>query len=357
LEKDYINIKGAVFMVRIGLLGCGFVATFYMQGLSEVPGQQVTIVYGRDKSKAEEFAARWHIPLACDDMTAVAASPDVDLVIIALPNHVHLGAALLAARNKKHVVCTKPLARNAEEARQMLEAVRQAGVIHGYAETEVFSPAVMRARTLIDEGAVGRVLTVRSREAHAGPHAPHFWDTTLAGGGALLDMGCHTIEAARYFIGKGVRPVEILAWGATRVHSDKTSGEDDAIALLRFEDGAIAQSELSWTARGSLDLRNEIYGTEGSIFTDVTRSTPINAFVRSTSSYLLEKAESNTGWIFPLPDEARVYGYHEEMKHFVECVAEGKTPCETFEDGLIVNTILDAAYRSMREHCWIAIEL
>jgi predicted dehydrogenase len=273
-----------------------------------------------------------------------------------LPNKAHLEAARLAAAHHKHVVCTKPLGRNAQEARQMLEAVERAGVLHGYAETEVFSPAVIRARSLIEEGAVGRVLSVRSREAHAGPHAPHFWDAEEAGGGALLDMGCHTIEAARYFIGKEVRPVEVLAWGDTLVHSDKTTAEDNAVVLLRFENGALGQSELSWTARGSLDLRNEVFGTEGSIFTDVTRSTPINAFVRSTGSYLLEKAESDNGWVFPLPDEARVYGYHEEMKHFVECVARNVMPRETFADGLAVNTIVDAAYQSIREHRWIPLE-
>jgi len=125
---------------------------------------------------------------------------------------------------------------------------------------------------------------------------------------------------------------------------------------MRFADGSLAQSELSWTARGSLDLRNEIFGTEGSLFTDVTRSTPINGFVRGTGSYLLEKAESNSGWVFPLPDEARVYGYHEEMKHFVACVARREQPRETFADGLVVNTIIDAAYRSMREHRWIALD-
>ncbi len=239
----------------------------------------------------------------------------------------------------------------------MLKAVQDAGVLHGYAETEVFSPAVIRARSLIDEGAVGRVLTVRSREAHAGPHAAHFWDAEEAGGGALLDMGCHTIEAARYFIGKDVRPVEVLAWGDTLVHNGRTSAEDNAVVLLRFENGALGQSELSWTARGSLDLRNEVYGTEGSIFTDVTRSTPISAFVRSTGSYLLEKAESDSGWVFPLPDEARVYGYHEEMKHFVECVARHEMPRETFADGLVVNVIIDAAYQSIREHRWVPVEL
>ncbi|QBD78869.1 Gfo/Idh/MocA family oxidoreductase [Ktedonosporobacter rubrisoli] len=344
-------------MVRIGMLGCGFLATFYMQGLAEVPNQQVVTVYGRDKGKAAAFAQRWNIPESTDDMEAVAAREDVDLVIIALPNALHLPATRLIASHKKHIACTKPLARNAEEARQMLEAVQQAGIIHCYGETEVFSPAVIRAKSLIDEGSIGRILTVRSREAHAGPHAPHFWNAEEAGGGALLDMGCHTIEAARYFIGKDIKPVEVLAWGDTMVHTDKTTAEDNAIVLLRFENGAIGQTEVSWTARGSLDLRNEVYGTEGSIFTDVTRSTPINAFVRSTNAYLLEKAESNTGWIFPLPDEARVYGYHEEMKHFVECVAQGKQPRETFTDGLIINTIMDAAYRSMREHRWVPIEI
>lgn len=343
-------------MVRIGVLGCGFVATFYMQGLAEVPDQQVVAVYGRDRAKAQAFAARWGIARATDDMEAVASASDVDLLLIALPNRLHLEAAQLAARHGKHVVCTKPLGRNAHEARQMLEAVARAGILHGYAETEVFSPAVIRARALIEEGAVGRVLTVRSREAHAGPHAPHFWDAEEAGGGALLDMGCHTVEAARYFIGKEVRAVEVLAWGDTLVHGDKTSAEDNAVVLLRFENGALGQSELSWTARGSLDLRNEVYGTEGSIFTDVTRATPINAFVRATGSYLLEKAESASGWVFPLPDEARVYGYHEEMKHFVECVARGQTPRETFADGLIVNTIIDASYQSMREHRWISLD-
>ncbi len=344
-------------MVRIGLLGCGFVATFYMQGLSEVPGQEVVAVYGRDRDRAASFAARWGIREWSDDMAAVASRADVDLLLIALPNRVHLEAVRLAAGHKKHVVCTKPLGRNADEARHMLEAVRAAGVLHGYAETEVFSPAVIRAKGLIDEGAIGRVLTVRSREAHSGPHAPHFWNAEETGGGALLDMGCHTIEAARYFIGKEVKPVEVLAWGATLMHGERTAAEDNAVVLLRFENGALGQSELSWTARGSLDLRNEVFGSAGSIFTDVTRATPINAFVRSTGGYLLEKAESDSGWVFPLPDEARVYGYHEEMKHFVACVARGETPRETFEDGLAINIIVDAAYRSIREHRWVPIDL
>ena len=84
----------------------------------------------------------------------------------------------------------------------MVRVVRDAGVMAGYAETEVFSPNVMQAREMIEAGAIGDVLTVRAREGHSGPHADHFWDAETAGGGALLDLGCHTIEAARYFFGK-----------------------------------------------------------------------------------------------------------------------------------------------------------
>ncbi len=340
-------------MVDIGLLGSGFVAEFYMQGLRDVPNQRVIVNYSRTEERGREFAQKWGIPTTTTRVEDVVQNDSLDLILIALPNHLHREAALACAEAHQNVVCTKPLARNASEARDMLAAVQDAGVIHGYAETEVFSPAVMQARQLIERGSIGDVLSVRSREAHAGPHSPHFWDPDLTGGGALMDMGCHCIEAARYFIGKEVRPVECLAWGELLYHHDKTRAEDSAVLLLRFEGGQMSITETSWIARGGLDLRNEVYGTMGTVFTDVTRGTPVTAFVMGAGAgYIVEKAEADTGWVFPCVDEARVYGYHEEMRHFVECVAEGQMPRETFEDGYIVNVILDAAYRSMQSKKW-----
>src|SRR5260370_12330044 len=110
-------------MFRIGLLGCGFLATFYMQGLAEVPNQQVTIVYGRDKRKAADFAARWNIPRSSDAMLAVAADKDVDLLVIALPNNLHLEAALLAAQHKNNVTFTTPLPLNTPQPPNMLSPI------------------------------------------------------------------------------------------------------------------------------------------------------------------------------------------------------------------------------------------
>jgi predicted dehydrogenase len=243
-------------MIKLGLLGSGFVATFYMNGLRDVPNQEVVVNYSQKEKNAKSFAKEWKIPKWTTDMTEVTENPEVDLVIIALPNFVHKEAALLACKSGKNVVCTKPLARNAKEAKVMLDTAEKAGVLHGYAETEVFSPAVMKARDVIERGGIGDVFWVRSREAHYGPHSEWFWDPALSGGGALMDMGCHCVAAARYFIGKDVKAVETLAWGETLVHNIKC--EDNALLMVRFEGKQMGQAEASWSSRGGLDLRNEV---------------------------------------------------------------------------------------------------
>lgn len=341
--------------VRIAMLGGGFVAEFYMQGLKDVPGQEVVVVASRKEDTAQVFAQRWTIPEVTDSFDRTIARDDIDLYLIALPNFLHRDIAVSLAQAGRNQVCTKPLGRNAREAREMLDAVTDAGVLNGYAETEVFSPAVVRAEQLVRSGSIGKVLWVRSRESHFGPHAPWFWDPELAGGGALVDMGCHCFEAARYFFGKDVRPVEVMAWTDT-LHHD-TKAEDNALAIVRFESGGIAHAEVSWTSRGGLDLRNEVHGTEGAIFTDVTRSTPVEAFTTAPSGYVVEKAESDQGWVKPVPEEAFVYGYQAEMKHFVDACRQGIAPRETYYDGYVVNSMIDATYRSSESRTWQPIDL
>jgi len=343
-------------IVRIGMLGSGFVADFYMDGLREVPVTEVVANYSRSEERANEFGRRHGVARQYTTMEDLCADREVEMVVIGLPNHLHLPAVRAAAAERKAIVCTKPLARNGHEAADMVNLARDAGVMHAYAETEVFSPDVMRARQMIESGAIGDVLTVRAREAHSGPHAQHFWDAETAGGGALLDMGCHTVEAARYFFGKEHRIKDVFAWGATMVHNDRTTGEDNAVLLLRLEDGRTSLTEASWTAKGGMELRNEIYGTMGRIVTD-TSSTRLRAFIQQPAGYLMEKADAEVGWVFPIPDEARVYGYHEEMRHFVDCFVKGEQPREDFIDGYIVNSVLDAAYKSMKSGHWEAVHI
>jgi predicted dehydrogenase len=342
-------------LINIAMLGSGFVAEFYMQGLANVNGQQVSVNYSRSDKRAGAFAARWNIPEFSTDLSKIISRTDIDLYLIALPNEEHLPVAQLLANQRRNQVCTKPLARNGREARAMLKAVNKSGALHGYAETEVFAPAVVKAREMIEQGGIGRVIWVRSRESHSGPHSAHFWDIAKTGGGAMHDLGCHCIEAARYFFGKEDPVVEVMGWGDTLVHRKRTKGEDNALLILRFASGGIGHCELSWSTLGGLDLRNEVHGTEGSIFTDVTRQTSIASFTKKPAGYVVEKADIDFGWTKPLPEEAFTYGYQAEMKHFVECVREGRTPRETYEDGYIVNCILDAGYQSMRSKKWVGV--
>jgi predicted dehydrogenase len=343
--------------VNIAMLGSGFVAEFYMQGLANINGQQVVVNYSRTPKRAREFGVRWHIPEQATKLSKVISRNDIDLFVIALPNEEHLTAAVALAKAKRNQVCTKPLARNRREAKAMLAAARKSGAMHGYAETEVFAPAVVKARETVERGGIGRVLWVRSRESHSGPHSPHFWDVEKTGGGALNDLGCHCIEAARYFFGKEDPVAEVMAWGANLVHKKKTKGEDNALLVMKFASGGIAHCELSWTTLGGLDLRNEVHGVEGSIFTDVTRGTPISSFTTKSAGYVVEKADIDFGWTRPLPEEAFTYGYQAEMRHFVECVRDGRAPRETYEDGYVVNCILDAGYESMRSNRWVRVKV
>jgi predicted dehydrogenase len=342
--------------VSLGLLGSGFVAGFYMDGLRDVPGARVVANYSRSSDRASEFGRLHDIPRQYTDVAELCNDSDVEIVVVGLPNHMHVDAIKAAAAAGKAIVCTKPLARNADEAAEIVRTVEKAGVMHGYAETEVFAPNVVRAREMIESGAIGEVITVRAREAHSGPHAPHFWDADMAGGGALLDMGCHTIEAARYFFGKDVPMTEAFAWGATLSHGDKTTGEDNAVALIKFANGGMSITESSWSMKGGMELRNEITGTGGRLITD-SMSTPVHGFISNSAGYLMEKADADTGWVYPIPDEARVYGYADEMRHFIDCYRTGARPRETFVDGYVVNAALDACYRSMKSGRWEPIEL
>jgi predicted dehydrogenase len=343
-------------MLRIGLAGSGFVAGYYCEGLANVAGQQITWNLSLEREEANVFGHRWSIPNQTTDPVELCNRPDVDLVIVATPNASHRQLVELAAAARKPVVCAKPLGRTAAEAAEMVELVRRAGITHGYAETEVFAPAVVRVSELIESGALGRVLTVRSREAHSGPHAEHFWDTQSTGGGALLDMGCHMVEVSRMFFGKDHKPEAVFAWGATLVHGERTNGEDNAVFLVRFAGERVAVCETSWTTQGGMELRNEVYGTTGRAITDTHQSNVV-AFTAAGAGYVVEKADVQGGWVNIVPEEAFTYGYHGEMRHFVECATAGTMPRETFVDGYIVNAVIDAAYRSMRSGRWEDVSL
>src|ERR1700742_2386915 len=344
-------------MPNIAMLGSGFIARFYADSsLGQRSRDKIVSVYCRRKESAGKFAKDYHGKHATTEMEEAIAHPEVDIVCISLPNNLHEFAVLLCCKHRKAVMTTKPLGRNATEARRMLEAVEDAGIFNSYLEDLVYTPKCLKAYESVKNGALGRILWAKSRETHPGPHSDWFWDIEQAGGGCILDLCCHCVEIARSFIGKDIRPVEVMCWADTQVKP--IDAEDHAIALVKYENGAIGQFEVSWTFRGGLDLRDEVMGTEGTIWINNFLRTGLEMFTTGKGAdYVAEKAESNTGWLFPVGDELNDLGYNHMFADVFNSLEKGQAPKETFYDGYIVNAILDAAYRSAKTKLWEPVQL
>ena len=342
---------------KVTMLGTGLIGMFYTMTLHNQRGaDRVHIAYSRREERATVFAEEWNIPHATTDLAEAINHPETDTVVIGLPNNLHLKAVELAAEAGKGILCTKPLGRTAEEAKAMLDIVENAGVFSGYLEDLVYPPKTLKALESVRNGALGKILWVRSRETHPGPHSDWFWDLEQAGGGAIVDMGCHCIEIIRNFVGKNNKPLEVMCWADTLVHP--IDAEDHGIALIRFESGAMGQFEVSWAFRGGMDLRDEVSGSEGTIWLNHWLRTGFEMFTAvGQGGYVAEKAESDTGWLFPVGDEVAELGYRDMFLDMFNAIDEGREPLETFYDGYVVNAIIDACYKSATSKQWEAIEI
>jgi predicted dehydrogenase len=342
---------------NITMLGSGLIGMFYTMTLHGLRSRdRVSVVYSRKEQRARQFAQDWNVRDWTTDLEEAINHPGTDVVVIGLPNNLHEAAVLASVRAGKAVLCTKPLGRNAAEAKRMLDAVEEAGVFAGYLEDLVYTPKTLKALRSTRDGALGRVLWARSRETHPGPHSDWFWNREISGGGAIVDMGCHCIEISRNFIGKDVRPLEVMCWADTQVHP--IDAEDSAVGLVRYASGAIGQFEVSWTFRGGMDLRDEVSGTEGTLWLNHWLRTGHEMFTaQGEKGYVSEKAESETGWLFPVGDETGELGYVEMFADMLDALDEGRQPMETFYDGYVVNAVMDAAYRSAESKQWETVLL
>ncbi len=343
--------------MKIAMLGSGFIGRFYADSIQGYRSKdKIVAIYSRKEESAKKFAIDYHVPFSTIVLEEAIARPEVDVVCISLPNFLHEEAVMLCCKHKKAVMTTKPLGRNSAEAKRMLEAVETAGIFNGYLEDLVYTPKFIKAQQSVKSGALGRILWAKSRETHPGPHSDWFWDIEQAGGGCILDLGCHCVEIGRSYIGKDIKPIEVMCWADTQVKP--IDAEDHAIGLVKYENGAIGQFEVSWTFRGGLDLRDEVMGTEGTIWVNSFLRTGFEMFTTGKSAdYVAEKAESNSGWLFPVGDELNELGYNHMFMDMFDALEKNTQPRETFYDGYVVNSILDAAYKSVKTKQWEPVQL
>lgn len=337
--------------VRFAILGGGLMSENHVKALRASPKTRLVGVAdvardrGGRRGRAAELAEKMKVERHWDDHRRLLEDPSVEAVLIVLPNHLHAPMALEALEAGKHVVIEKPLCLRLEEADQIIALSKAKGLVVGYAEELPFCPKFVRAKELVRAGVVGELFFLKQTEAHSGPYSPWFFDPPLAGGGALMDMGCHSIEYARFIYDK--RPVtKVTAQMSTYLHRDRATPrgmlEDQVLLHLEFEGGATALLESGWTLHGGMESVSRHQGTRGVLDVDLLRGNGLRLFSLDGLG-----AEGLTpGWTVPELDWLFENGYPQELTEFAQAIREGRTPSESAEDGRAVLEIMWAAYAS-----------
>ncbi len=230
--------------VRVGLIGSAFSSNIHAEAFEEVPEAVIVAACSPNRGHVAEFAQKWKVPVAVTDYRKLLDRKDIDVVVVGIPNDLHREVVVAAAKAGKHVILEKPIAHTLKDADAIVDACRKHKVKLMYAETICFSPKYVRAKKLVEEGAVGKLYMVKQGEKHSGPHSDWFYDVKRSGGGSLMDMGCHGIEWARWMYGKP-KPKSVVAHCQRVLHTERTKGEDNSVVIVEFEGGGIAVIENS----------------------------------------------------------------------------------------------------------------
>jgi myo-inositol 2-dehydrogenase/D-chiro-inositol 1-dehydrogenase len=370
--------------LRIGLVGYGFMGRTHSNAYQQVNHffespyrPELTAVAGRDDEKVRSFAERWGYQSVETDWRTLVGRNDIDLIDIASPNDTHAEIAIAAARAGKMVLCEKPLGRNLDEARAMVDAVEQTGVRNMVWYNYRRVPAVTLAKQLIDEGALGRIFHYRAKflqdwtiSSKVPLGGTGLWrlDASVAGSGVTGDLLAHCIDTALWLNG----PIETVTGMTETFIKERTralTGEtepvriDDASAFLaRFRNGSLATFEATRYARGHKALYTfEINGEKASIAWDLHDLHRLQFFDYSDDSQL-------RGWRSIHVTE----GEHPYMKHWwvpglqigyehtfihqaadlLSSLSDNTAPGPTFRDALSTETVIDAVLKSASTGAW-----
>lgn len=308
--------------MRIGLVGAGWVMDFHARAALEHPRAELVAAANWREPSLRRLAGRHGIPRVTTDWRALAADAEVDAVVVATPNALHAPQAIAFLEAGKHVLVEKPMAPTVAEADAMVAAARGSGAFLMVAHCWRFHPDVQALRARVEAGDLGEIVKTRGYGAHArwGPSG-WFTDPVLAGGGALLDMGVHAIDTARYLLGDP-EPVRVSAAVGTR-YGDYAV-DDDAVLLITWSNRTNSVVESGWwqPQAGGLEADTELYGTAG--------------YAR-----VWELTEPPPGY-----EHCTQPMYSAQLAEFVDAVTAGRQPRPSGEDGRVVVGIVEQAYAS-----------
>lgn len=314
--------------LRVALLSTAHVhADSWANCLRQVPGARLTTIYDDDAQRGQQAAAKFGVSCTADLHAALAAA---DAVLIASENVHHTTLVLAAAETGKHVLCEKPLAIRTEDGVRMVEACRKAGVQLMTAFPVRFFPSVVRAKQLIDQGRIGRILAIKGTNRGYLPPG-WFTDPSKSGGGAVMDHTVHVADLMRWFTGAEV--TEVYAEVGTLFHDLQV--EDAGLLSFEFSNGVFATLDTSWSRGPGYytwgDVTMEIIGTAGTLSLD--------ALSQHLDLYDHQKLQPRIlGW-GDTSDDAM-------MREFVAAIRDNRPPAVTGVDGLRASEVAIAAYAS-----------
>lgn len=326
--------------LRVGIVGCGLIGTRRAE-VASATGDEIVAVTDVDEDRANALAERVGAT-AVPDFDRIADAESVDVVVVATPNAFLLPAALAALGGGKHVLCEKPLGRNAAEAAQLVAAAAASGTVLKTGLNHRHHPALAQAHELAAAGAIGELFAVRSAYGHGGrPGYDREWraEPALAGGGELLDQGVHLVDLARWFLGDFAEATGMLGTWAW----DLAPLEDNAFVLLRTPGGAVASLHTSWTQWKNL-FRFEVFGTEGSL--------AVEGLGGSYGEERLTVARRRREGGAPDEETHRFPGedvsWSLEWEELRSAIAERREPLGSGADGYAAARVLDAVYAAAR---------
>jgi predicted dehydrogenase len=303
--------------MRVAVIGCGGIGNRRGTAVRAVEGAELVIGVDVNAEAARAFGEKFGVEHGTD-WEAVVARPDIEMVIVSTANNFHAPISIAALEQGKHVLCEKPLARNPEECRAMVEAARRSGAKLKTGFNHRYSHQAWKAYELYQEGAIGAIIFIRGRTGHGGGEALSqrwFGQFELSGGGTFLDNGVHLLDLSRWFMGDFVEAV-----GYKTTHLPALGQcEDNGFGLFKTADNRICALQSSWTQwRGYLMM--EIFGTEGELILNYD----------DASCTLVRRAGETTIYQFT---GLRDRSWEREIEELIAAVREDREPLANGVDG------------------------
>lgn len=351
--------------LKIGLIGAGGIAQgAHMKGYASVPDEcEMVLVCDVNPETAKSAAEKFSISKTTTDYREVINDPEIDAVSITTPNAFHMQPTIEALRAGKHVLCEKPLAMNAAEAKAMCRTARESSKILMVALQNRFGGAARFMKQFIDAGNMGDIYYARAKalRRRGVPHWGVFIDKEKQGGGPLIDIGVHILDLTLYLMGYpkpvsafgktwdilGKDPSNANFWG--EYDRDKFTVEDFAAGMIKFENGAVVTLESSFMANMEGDpFESQLFGTKAGAIVRAWGSEPVQIFKELDRQFFTLKPEN-----VPQVESSHV----EEVKAFVDAIRNNLPSPVPGENGLMLNAIFDALYKSSETGHEVAVDV